>query len=67
MSVVETAMHFDRDGRHVALPGELTIKGVTRPILLDGELRGSAHAFALKGAGEPATGPESWFYPLDPS
>jgi Rieske Fe-S protein len=25
------------------------------------------HAFALKGAGEPATGPESWFYPLDPS
>jgi len=24
-------------------------------------------AFALKGAGEPATGPESWFYPLDPS
>jgi polyisoprenoid-binding protein YceI len=34
-------MHFDRDGRHFALPGELTIKGVTRPILLDGELRGS--------------------------
>jgi Rieske Fe-S protein len=25
------------------------------------------HAFAPKGAGEPATGPESWFYPLDPS
>jgi menaquinol-cytochrome c reductase iron-sulfur subunit len=25
------------------------------------------HAFALKGAGEPATGAESWFYPLDPS
>jgi Rieske Fe-S protein len=25
------------------------------------------HAFALKGAGEPATGPESWLYPLDPS
>jgi hypothetical protein len=22
---------------------------------------------ALKGAGEPATGPESWLYPLDPS
>jgi polyisoprenoid-binding protein YceI len=34
-------MHFDRDGRHFALPGELTIKGVTRAILLDGELRGS--------------------------
>jgi hypothetical protein len=25
------------------------------------------HAFAPKGAGETATGPESWFYPLDPS
>ena len=25
------------------------------------------HAFALEGAGEAATGPESWFYPLDPS
>jgi Rieske Fe-S protein len=24
------------------------------------------HAFALKGAGEPATGLESWLYPLDP-
>ena len=24
-------------------------------------------AFALTGPGEPATGPESWFYPLDPS
>lgn len=24
------------------------------------------HAFALKGAGEPATGPESWLYPVDP-
>ena len=25
------------------------------------------HAFALKGAGEPASGPESLLYPLDPS
>jgi Rieske Fe-S protein len=24
------------------------------------------HAFALKGAGEPATGPESFLYPVDP-
>jgi polyisoprenoid-binding protein YceI len=31
-------VHFDRDGRHFALPGELTIKHVTRPILLVGEL-----------------------------
>ena len=35
-------MHFDRDGRHFALPGELTIKGVTRPILLAGALHGTA-------------------------
>jgi len=35
-------MHFDHDGRHFALPGELTIRGVTRPILLNGELRGTA-------------------------
>jgi polyisoprenoid-binding protein YceI len=47
-------MHFDRDGRHFALPGELTIKGVTRPILLAGELRGSLAsgerlALALRG------------------
>jgi Rieske Fe-S protein len=25
------------------------------------------HAFARKGAGEPAAGPESWLYPVDPS
>jgi Rieske Fe-S protein len=25
------------------------------------------HSYALKGAGEPAAGPESWLYPLDPS
>jgi Rieske Fe-S protein len=24
-------------------------------------------SFALKGAGEPATGPEAWLYPIDPS
>jgi polyisoprenoid-binding protein YceI len=34
-------MQFNGDGRHFALPGELTIKGVTRPITLEGELRGS--------------------------
>ena len=37
-------LHFDRDGRHFALPGELTIKDVTRPILFAGELRGSVAA-----------------------
>jgi len=25
------------------------------------------HIFALKGDGEPATGPEAWLYPIDPS
>jgi len=57
ISFHSVAMHFDRDGRHFALPGELTIKGVTRPILLDGELRGSVSddeygdrlALALRG------------------
>ena len=34
-------MHFDRDGRHFALPGELTMRGFTRPILLNGELHGN--------------------------
>jgi polyisoprenoid-binding protein YceI len=34
-------MQFDGDGSHFALPGELTIKGVTHPIMLEGELRGS--------------------------
>ena len=57
ISFHSVAMHFDRDGRHFALPGELTIKGVARPILLDGELRGSVSedeygerlALALRG------------------
>jgi polyisoprenoid-binding protein YceI len=34
-------MQFTGDGSHFMLPGELTIKGVTRPITLEGELRGS--------------------------
>jgi polyisoprenoid-binding protein YceI len=41
ISFRSVGMHFDRDGRHFALPGELTIRGVTRPILFNGELRGS--------------------------
>jgi polyisoprenoid-binding protein YceI len=57
ISFLSVGMHFDRDGRHFALPGELTIRGVTRPILLGGELRGSVAddeygerlAFALRG------------------
>jgi polyisoprenoid-binding protein YceI len=50
-------LHFDHDGRHFALPGELTIKDVTRPFLFAGELRGSVDeaeygqwlALALRG------------------
>ena len=34
-------IEFNGDGRHFTLPGELTIKGITRPIMLDGEVRGS--------------------------
>jgi polyisoprenoid-binding protein YceI len=34
-------MQFNGDDRRFALPGELTIKGVTRPITLDGELGGA--------------------------
>jgi polyisoprenoid-binding protein YceI len=41
MSFVAGGLEHDgRDGRFV-LPGELTIKGVTRPITLEGELRGT--------------------------
>lgn len=35
-----SGMQFNGDDSHFALAGELTIKGVTRPIVLDGELRG---------------------------
>jgi len=34
-------MQFNGDDRHFALSGELTIKGVTRPIVLDGTLHGT--------------------------
>ena len=34
-------IEFNGDDRHFTLPGELTIKGVTRPIVLDGEVRGN--------------------------
>ena len=33
-------MQFNRDDRHFGLAGDLTIKGVTRPIVLDGVLHG---------------------------
>ena len=35
------AMQFNGDDGHFALSGELTIKGVTRPIVLAGELHGA--------------------------
>jgi len=34
-------MQFNGDDNHFALTGELTIKGVTRPIMLDGKLHGA--------------------------
>ena len=34
-------MHFNGDARRFAFAGELTIKGITRPITLDGELGGA--------------------------
>ncbi len=48
---------FNGDNGRFDLPGELTIKGVTRPITLDGEFRGAGFdlqgservAFALRG------------------
>jgi polyisoprenoid-binding protein YceI len=57
ISFRSVGMHFDRDGRHLALPGELTIRAVTRPVLLNGELRegvaddeyGMRLALALRG------------------
>jgi polyisoprenoid-binding protein YceI len=38
------AMEFNGDARRFARAGELTIKGVTRPIRLDGEVGGSVDA-----------------------
>ena len=34
-------LQFNGDGEHVGLVGELTVKGVTRPIVLEGELGGA--------------------------
>jgi polyisoprenoid-binding protein YceI len=41
------AFRFNGGNGRFALPGELTIKGVTRPLTLDGEFRGAA--FDLEG------------------
>src|SRR6266487_2801902 len=41
IGVHAAGMQFNGDGRHFALSGELTIKGVTRPITLGGELAGA--------------------------
>jgi polyisoprenoid-binding protein YceI len=39
-----SGIRFNGDNGRFALPGELTIKGVTRPIMLDGELHGTVVA-----------------------
>ena len=36
-------------------------------VLLDGTgATARIHRFLLRGPGEPASGPESWLYPVDP-
>jgi polyisoprenoid-binding protein YceI len=40
ISFYAEAMQFNGDDSHFALSGQLTIKGVTRPIALEGELHG---------------------------
>jgi polyisoprenoid-binding protein YceI len=57
MTFESNEIRLNGDDRAFLVPGELTIKGVTRPIALDGEFRGSVvHpdggervAFALRG------------------
>jgi polyisoprenoid-binding protein YceI len=57
MTFEASGIEFNGDGRRFLFPGELTIKDVTRPILLDGVFRGAALdpdgseriAFALRG------------------
>jgi polyisoprenoid-binding protein YceI len=41
ISFEASGLQFNGDDRHFSLPGELTIKGITRPITLDGELHGT--------------------------
>jgi polyisoprenoid-binding protein YceI len=49
ISFEASGLQFNGDDRHFSLPGQLTIKGVTRPIMLDGELHGT---IADAGGGE---------------
>jgi polyisoprenoid-binding protein YceI len=49
ISFEASGLRFDGDDGRFSLPGELTIKGVTRPIMLDGELHGT---IADAGGGE---------------
>jgi polyisoprenoid-binding protein YceI len=44
ISFEATGMRFNGDDGRFALPGRLTIKGITNPITLDGELRGTVLA-----------------------
>jgi Rieske Fe-S protein len=73
---------FDNEGNRTAGPapraldryqfsirrGHLWLENLYSVSRVDGTgAQARIHAFALKGAGEPATGPESWLYPVDPS
>ncbi len=73
---------FDNEGNRTAGPapraldryqfsirnGRLVLGRLYSVSRVDGTgAQASIHSYALKGPGEPATGPEAWLYPLDPS
>jgi Rieske Fe-S protein len=73
---------FDNEGNRTAGPapraldryqfsirnGHLVLGRLYSVSRVDGTgAQASIHSYPLKGAGEPATGPEAWLYPLDPS
>jgi Rieske Fe-S protein len=72
---------FDTEGNRTAGPaaraldryafsirnGRLWLNGLFSASHVDGVgANARIHAFARRGAGEPASGPESWLYPIDP-
>jgi polyisoprenoid-binding protein YceI len=44
ISFEASGLQFNGDDRHFSLPGQLTMKGVTRPITLEGEFHGTVVA-----------------------
>ena len=73
---------FDNEGNRTAGPapraldryqfsirnGRLSLGNLYSVSRVDGTgAQARIHSFALKGDGEPVTGPESWLYPIEPS